>query len=172
MKVLLSCQARPLLPPSIPASSTQALCPYTPCLSRYRRCVIMLCKRLIACTCSFRRVSLPCNLVRPRSISAIRFDLYIVPAYPRGIGLINTLYPHCVSKLTNNSCCCVFWNRFSWQRKSPTEHLGLAGSYAGMLHYLTQESNQDAKEQHSRQHHHNSYTLQSTNNNSNQLFWK
>ncbi len=43
--------------------------------------------------------------------------------------------------------------------KLPSEHLGLPGTGAGMLHNLPQGSNQDTKEDHACQHHHRCHTL-------------
>ena len=44
--------------------------------------------------------------------------------------------------------------------KLPSEHLGLPGTGAGMLHNLPQGSNQDTEEDHAGQHHHCRHTLQ------------
>ena len=64
---------------------------------------------------------------------------------------------------------CDAWiqtNRIEWvtQEKlhAPAEHLCLASTDAGMLHDFPKGPNQDAKEEHARQHHHYSYALHIT----------
>ncbi len=49
--------------------------------------------------------------------------------------------------------------------KLPSEHLGLPGTGAGMLHNLPQRSNQDTEEDHACQHHHCCHTLHHTRTN-------